>query len=107
MAQAVDDKPRTEPAAPPTGRGARRSPSPPPRPAPRLRPPARRRRRGLSPLTVRILAVNVLALLILATGLLYLDRYQQRLTEAEFDALEVQARLIAGALGEGATEVSD
>jgi two-component system sensor histidine kinase ChvG len=66
-----------------------------------------RRRRGLSPLTVRILAVNVLALVILAFGLLYLDRYQQSLTESEFDALEMQARLIAGALGEGATEVSD
>src|SRR3954462_12184592 len=98
MDQAVDDKPRTEPASPPAGREARRSPSPPPRPAPRLRPAARRRRRGVSPLTLRILAVNVLALLILAIGLLYLDRYQQRLTEGEFDALEVQAQLIAGAL---------
>ena len=66
-----------------------------------------RRRRGLSPLTVRIFAVNALALIILAVGLLYLDRYHQSLTESEFDALDMQARLIAGALGEGATEVSD
>src|SRR5579862_7894823 len=67
--------------------------------------PRWRKRRGLSPLTVRILGVNVLALVILALGLLYLDRYQQSLTESEFDSLEMQARLIAGALGEGATEV--
>jgi two-component system sensor histidine kinase ChvG len=114
MDQAVEDKPRIDttppPGTPPGGREARRSPSPPPRPAPGSSSGARRpreRRRGLSPLTLRILAVNVLALLILAIGLLYLDRYQQRLTEGEFDALEVQARLIAGALGEGATEVSD
>ncbi|MBI3514365.1 MAG: stimulus-sensing domain-containing protein, partial [Proteobacteria bacterium] len=105
MDQAVEEKPKVEPPVEP-GR---------PVAAPRLRleTPAprrsalRRRRRGLSPLTVRVLAVNALALVILAAGLLYLDRYQQSLTEGEFDALEVQARLIAGALGEGATELTD
>ena len=38
----------------------------------------RRYRRTFSPLTLRILAVNVLALAILVGGLLYLGRYQDR-----------------------------
>lgn len=59
-------------------------------------------RRHLSPLTRRVLAVNVLALIILLAGLLYLGRYQDRLIEAELDTLRTEARLFAGALGEGA-----
>ena len=43
---------------------------------------AARYRRTFSPLTLRILAVNVLALAILVGGLLYLGRYQDRLIEA-------------------------
>ena len=61
-------------------------------------------RRRLSPLTLRILAVNVLALALLVGGLLYLGRYQDRLIAAEMDALEVQARIFATALGEGAVQ---
>ncbi|HSK38450.1 MAG TPA: stimulus-sensing domain-containing protein [Arenibaculum sp.] len=63
---------------------------------------SRRHRRHLSPLTLRILAVNVLALMILVAGLLYLGRYQDRLIQAELDALRTEARIFAGALGEGA-----
>lgn len=59
-------------------------------------------RRGGSPLTLRILAVNVLALAILVGGLLYLGRYQDRLIQAELDALRTEARIFASALGEGA-----
>ncbi|CAO3449013.1 Sensor histidine kinase ChvG (EC 2.7.3.-) [Azospirillum largimobile] len=59
-------------------------------------------RRGVSPLTLRILAVNVLALLVLAAGLLYLGRYQDRLIQAETEALTTEARIFASALGEGA-----
>ena len=59
-------------------------------------------RRGVSPLTLRILAVNVLALLVLAAGLLYLGRYQDRLIQAETEALATEARIFASALGEGA-----
>src|SRR4051812_26842784 len=47
----------------------------------------RRYRRAFSPLTLRILAVNVLALAILVGGLLYLGRYQDRLIENEMEAL--------------------
>jgi two-component system sensor histidine kinase ChvG len=99
MVQAVEEKPPVEPP--------RVAPVPVLREQAAVRQAAPRRRRGVSPLTVRTLAVNVLALIILAVGLLYLDRYQQSLTASEFDALEMQARLIAGALGEGATEVTD
>jgi two-component system, OmpR family, sensor histidine kinase ChvG len=62
----------------------------------------RRYRRTFSPLTLRILAVNVLALAILVGGLLYLGRYQDRLIESELEALQTEARIFAGAIGEAA-----
>jgi two-component system sensor histidine kinase ChvG len=62
--------------------------------------------RAFSPLTLRVLAVNVLALAILVGGLLYLGRYQDRLIQAELEALRTQARIFAGALGEGAVTLS-
>ncbi len=65
------------------------------------------RRRRFSTLTWRILAVNALAPLMLAVGLLYLDRYQQSLVRAEIEALRMQAGLMASALGEGATLIDD
>ncbi len=66
-------------------------------------PPRRRHRRPrVSPLTLRILAVNVLALVLLVIGLLYLGRYQDRLIQAEMEALATEARIFASALGEGA-----
>ncbi len=61
-------------------------------------------RRRVSPLTLRILGVNVLALAILAVGLLYLDRYEAGLITSQFQSMRTEARLIAGALGEGATD---
>ena len=61
-----------------------------------------RRRKRLSPLTRRILAVNVLALGLLGLGLLYLGEYQQSLIGAELDALRTQGQIFAAALGEGA-----
>ncbi|SMH56208.1 stimulus-sensing domain-containing protein [Azospirillum agricola] len=63
---------------------------------------SRRGRRGVSKLTLRILAVNVLALALLVAGLLYLGRYQDRLIQAEMEALATEARIFASALGEGA-----
>ena len=64
--------------------------------------PSRRRRRTISPITRRILAVNVLALGILVAGLLYLGQYRQSLIDAELTALMTQADMFAAALGEGA-----
>ncbi|HYM02188.1 MAG TPA: stimulus-sensing domain-containing protein [Stellaceae bacterium] len=60
------------------------------------------RRPRLSPLTRRILAVNVLALGLLGLGLLYLGEYQRSLVTAELDALRTQGQIFAAALGEGA-----
>lgn len=63
------------------------------------RPP---KKRALSPITRRILAVNLLALGILVAGLLYLGEYRRSLVEGELEALGVQADMFAAALGEGA-----
>jgi len=60
------------------------------------------RRGWLSPLTRRILAVNMVAIALLALGLLYLGEYQQSLIGAETDGLKTQGQIFAAALGEGA-----
>jgi two-component system sensor histidine kinase ChvG len=62
----------------------------------------KRRRRRLSPLTARILAVNVLALALLGLGLLYLGKYEASLIDTELLALKTQGAIFAAALGEGA-----
>ncbi|MFY8105908.1 MAG: stimulus-sensing domain-containing protein [Elstera sp.] len=64
------------------------------------------KKRRISTLSVRILAVNLLAPLMLWAGLLYLDRYQEALVRAEIEALTMQAGLMAGAMGEGATALT-
>jgi len=63
---------------------------------------AHARRRLLSPLTLRVLAINILALAILVGGLLYLGQYRESLFEAKVAALSTNGAIIAGALGEGA-----
>ena len=70
----------------------------------RRRPPALglRRRRLVSPLTRRILAVNIIALLIPVGGLLYQGPYRDGLVDAELESLRTQGEIISGALGEGA-----
>jgi two-component system sensor histidine kinase ChvG len=60
------------------------------------------RRRLISPLTRRVLAINVLALAIPVGGLLYLDEYKAGLVDAEFVALRTHGEIVAGALAEGA-----
>jgi two-component system sensor histidine kinase ChvG len=60
------------------------------------------RRRRVSPLTLRILAVNVLALALLGLGLLYLGKYETSLIDTELQALKTQGEIFAAALGEGA-----
>jgi len=56
----------------------------------------------ISPLTRRILTVNLLAIGTLVAGLLYLGEYRRSLIENELKSLEVQAEMFAAALGEGA-----
>jgi len=63
-------------------------------------------RRLISPLTRRILTVNLLAIGTLVAGLLYLGEYRRTLITNELSSLEVQAEMFAAALGEGAV-VSD
>jgi two-component system, OmpR family, sensor histidine kinase ChvG len=62
----------------------------------------RRGARWRSPLTRRILAVNVIALAVLGIGLLQLGDYQRSLVENQLAALTTQAKVFAAALGEGA-----
>ena len=59
-------------------------------------------RRPFSPLTLRILAVNVLALALLGGGFLYLGKYQAGLVAQQIEALRTQGEVFAAALGEGA-----
>lgn len=53
-------------------------------------------------MTLRILAVNVVAPLVLALGILYMGQYRDSLIAAELGTLKAQAQLYAGALAEGA-----
>ncbi len=62
---------------------------------------------AISPITRRILAINVLALAILVGGLLYLGEYRRGLIAAELEALKVQALMFAAALGESAVDTGD
>jgi two-component system sensor histidine kinase ChvG len=59
----------------------------------------RRRRRLISPLTRRILALNVLVLMIPVLGLMHLDQYRLSLIAAELDALRTQGKAFALSLG--------
>jgi two-component system sensor histidine kinase ChvG len=61
-------------------------------------------RSRLSPLTLRILAINVVALALLGGGLFYLGEYQQNLVAAQTEALKTQGQIFAAALGEGAVD---
>ena len=61
-----------------------------------------RLRHRISPLTRRILAVNVLALGLLGLGLLYLGDYRASLIDAQLEALGTQGEISAAAISEGA-----
>ena len=53
-------------------------------------------------LTLRILAVNLIAPVVLVVGLLYLGQYRDSLIAAELKTLTLQSQLFAGAMAEGA-----
>ena len=67
----------------------------------------KRRRRFISPLTIRIMLVNIFALIFLGVGILYVDQVQDTLMQARIDELVKDANIMAGALGESATDNSD
>ena len=63
---------------------------------------APRKPRRLTSISRRILAVNVFALAVLVTGLLFVGQYRQGLIDNEVAALTTQAEMFAAALGEAA-----
>jgi two-component system, OmpR family, sensor histidine kinase ChvG len=56
----------------------------------------------LSPLTRRIVAVNVLPLALLAVGFLYLGKFEASLVGQQLESLHTQGKIFAAALSEGA-----
>src|SRR5438876_8665581 len=76
----------------------------PPRAEPRPEAGGRRRFRwpSLSPLTRRIVAVNVLPLALLAVGFLYLGKFESSLIGQQIESLRTQGEIFAAALSEGA-----
>ncbi len=59
----------------------------------------------ISPLLLRILAVNVMALAILVGGVLYLGNYQNRIIATQLKEMAAQARIVASAVSENAIVV--
>lgn len=55
---------------------------------------------GISLITLRILAVNLLALAFLFAGMMYLDEYRRGLIAAELATMRSEANLFAAAIGE-------
>lgn len=51
---------------------------------------------------MRILSVNIIAIMILGVGFLYLGQYTDSLIEAELESMRSEAKFISGALSEGA-----
>lgn len=57
---------------------------------------------AISKLTLRLLFINILALAILAGGILYLDQFRRGLMVERLETLQANAEMIAAALGETA-----
>ena len=70
-------------------------------------PPRRARRRLMSPLTRRILLINLAAPMLLALAFLYLDQFRLGLIDAKIVGLQYEANLMAGALGESAISAQE
>ena len=64
--------------------------------------PRRLRWPSVSPLTRRIVAVNVLPLALLAVGFLYLGKFEATLIRQQIESLRTQGEIFAAALSEGA-----
>ncbi|WND03922.1 stimulus-sensing domain-containing protein [Temperatibacter marinus] len=58
--------------------------------------------RGYSPLMFRVMLINLLAVVILAGGVLYVNQFRYELLQRTTANLEVQAEIIAAAIGEAA-----
>ncbi len=58
-------------------------------------------------LTARIVLINVIGLIIMASGIFYLNQFRQGLIDARVEAMMSQAQIIAGALASSATVNTD
>lgn len=67
----------------------------------------RKERRLISPLMVRIMLVNSIALFTFVGGILYLNQFRESLLESRTRTLVLQAETIAGALAESAVMVGE
>lgn len=65
------------------------------------------RRYGIRSLPSRIIMLNILGLLILTAGILYLNQFQRGLTEARITGLRTQGEIIAAAVAGSATFDTD
>lgn len=65
------------------------------------------RQRRISLLTFRILVVNVIALIFLGGGILYVDQFQDAMIQSRIDSMVKDGEVMAGALGEAATGGAD
>ena len=63
-------------------------------------------RRASRSLTRRILAINLLVLIVPIGSFFFLDQYQERQIESQIAALRIQGEIFAGAVGAGAVGVS-
>ena len=57
-------------------------------------------KRKVSPLTLKIWSINIIAIFVVLIAVLHLDRYEDSLIQSELEALEHQAELFANALSE-------
>ena len=57
-------------------------------------------KRKVSPLTLKIWSINIIAIFVVLIAVLHLDRYEDSLIQSELEALEHQAELFADALSE-------
>ncbi len=58
-------------------------------------------------LSARILLLNLLALILLLVGILYLNQFRQSLIESKVDALETQSEIISATISASATSSKD
>jgi two-component system sensor histidine kinase ChvG len=111
----ADREPAPEPTAAPEHRSAAPADPPSRGQVPPSQPPQSRgeprfrlnwlhhfRWRRVSPLTRRIIAVNVLPLALLAVGFLYLGKFESSLIGQQVESLHTQGEIFAAALSEGA-----
>lgn len=63
--------------------------------------------RRITGLTLRIIAVNAIALVILLVGILYLGQYQNNLIEAKLETFRVETQLLSSAISQAAITTGD